>query len=137
MDLILKTLINKSGKCTKIINNKNFIINYSTELGRPLFASYDIFPEQVVNLQFGRKNFKRDSRLDIDKIYQLEPSSNIFQNDMSRGHLCPSFMMSYDKSIQGPWASTYLMSNIIPQNKEFNCGQWRKLEIDTFKFIKN
>jgi len=44
--------------------------------------------------------------------------------------------MSHDKSRFGSWASTYLMSNIIPQNREFNCGSWRRLEVNTFKFIK-
>lgn len=136
MDSILNMLIKKSSTCTKIISNNNFIINYSRSLGRPLFASYDIFPEQISKLKFGRKNFCRDTRLDHDKIYQLDQSSQIFSGQMSRGHLCPSFIMSHDKTKSGPWASTYLMSNIIPQNREFNCGSWRRLEINTFEFIK-
>lgn len=136
MDLILNKLIKKSNTCTKIISNNNFIINYSRSLGRPLFVSYDVFPEQLDNLKFGRKNFSRDFRLDCDNTYQLDPSSHIFLGQMSRGHLCPSFIMSHDKSRFGSWASTYLMSNIIPQNREFNCGSWRRLEVNTFKFIK-
>ena len=136
MDTILNMLINKSGIFTKIINNNNFIINYSRTLGRPLFAAYDIFPNQISQIKFGRKNFKRDYRLDYDQIYQLDPTSKIFTGSMSRGHLCPSFMMSHDKSQNGSWASTYLMSNIIPQNKEFNCGAWHNLEMKTFHFIK-
>lgn len=136
MDNILNMLIKKSNTTTKIISNNNFIINYSRTLGRPLFASYDVFPDQISRLQFGRKNFSRDVRLDYDKIYQLDPSSTIFSGEMSRGHLCPSFIMSHDKSKSGSWSSTYLMSNIIPQNREFNCGSWKRLEINTFKFIK-
>ena len=68
--------------------------------------------------------------------YQLDPMSKIFAGSMSRGHMCPSFMMSHDKTRNGSWASSYLMSNIIPQNREFNCGAWRDLEINTFHFIK-
>ncbi len=136
MDSILNILINRSGICTKIISNNNFIINYSSILGRPLFASYDIFPNQISKFKYGRKYFKRDYRLDCDNIYQLDPMSKIFGGTMSRGHLCPSFMMSHDKSKYGSWESTYLMSNVIPQNREFNCGAWRDLEIDTFRFIK-
>jgi DNA/RNA endonuclease G (NUC1) len=136
MDSILNMLINKSKSCTKIINNNNFTINYSRNLGRPLFAAYDIFPNQISKFKYGRKNFKRDYRLDCDQIYQLDPTSKIFADTMSRGHLCPSFMMSHDKSHNGSWASTYLMSNIIPQNREFNCGAWHNLEMETFNFIK-
>ncbi len=138
MDSVLNMLIKKSIKsnCTKIISNNNFIINYSRNLGRPLFVSYDVFPNQISQLGFGRKNFSRDYRLDSENIYQLDPTSQIFSGQMSRGHLCPSFIMSHDKSKSGSWSSTYLMSNIIPQNREFNCGSWRRLEINTFKFIK-
>lgn len=133
---ILKILLKKSCKNTIIINNNNFIINYSRNLGRPMFSAYDIFPEQLTHLKFGRKKFIRDKRLDLDGIYQLDSSSSIFNGCMSRGHLCPSFLMSHDKTKNGSWASSYLMSNIIPQNKDFNCGSWQKLEIDTFKLIK-
>ena len=136
MDLILKQLINKTGICTKIINNNNFIINYSRTLGRPLFAAYDIFPNQISELKYGRRKFIRDYRLDVDRVYQLDPMSKIFAGTMSRGHLCPSFMMSHDKLKLGSWSSTYMMTNINPQNREFNCGAWRDLEIDTFQFIK-
>lgn len=131
--LINKSIVNTT---TKIINNKNFIINYSKTLGRPLFASYDILPNQISQFKYGRKKCKRDLRLDDKQIYQLDPKSNIFTNSISRGHLCPSFMMSYDKTINGLWSSTYLMTNIIPQNIEFNCGTWRELEINTLSFIK-
>jgi len=136
MDVLLNSLIKKTNNCTKIISNNNFIINYSKKLGRPLFSSYDIYPNQIVQLKFGRKSFQRDGRLDYDRIYQLDPMSTIFNGDMSRGHLCPSFIMSHDKSQNGSWASSYLMSNIVPQNRDFNCGPWKELEIQTYKFIK-
>lgn len=136
MDTILNILIKNKGNTSKIITNNNFIINYSINFGRANFASYDIYPNQLANLKFGRKNFQRDIRLDSNNIYQLDPSANIFGGKMSRGHLCPSFIMSFDKSKKGSWASTYLMSNIIPQNRNFNCGSWQKLEMNTFQFIK-
>ena len=136
METIITRLIKNTGINTKIISNNNFIINYSIELGRPLFACYDVLPSLVDKLKYGRKEFKMDNRLLHNNIYQLEPGAPIFSNEWSRGHLCPSFIMSYDKSKSGPWASTYLMSNIIPQNRAFNSGAWNNLEIDTFKFIK-
>ncbi len=136
MEHILNKLIKNTCTSSKIISNNNFIINYSIKLGRPLFASYDVYQNQVSNLKFGRKRFVRDYRLDTENIYQLDPSASVFTGSMSRGHLCPSFIMSFDKSKQGPWASTYLMSNIVPQNKQFNCGKWMDLEVETFHFIK-
>ena len=120
---------------TKIITNNYFNINYSIDLGRPLFASYNISPDQINKLKYGRKRYKKDHRLYNENIYQLSPKSNIFSNNWSRGHLCPSFLMSFDKSITGAWASTYLMSNIVPQHAAFNSGSWNKLEIETYNII--
>lgn len=137
MESIVNQLIKNTGMGTKIISNNNFIINYSIELGRPLFACYDVIPNLSYKLKFGRKDFKVDQRLIFDNIYQLQPNAPIFSHEWSRGHLCPSFIMSYDKSKSGPWESTYLMSNIIPQNRVFNSGSWNKLEIKTFNIIKS
>jgi DNA/RNA endonuclease G (NUC1) len=112
-----------------ILVNNNFFIHYSKKLGRQLFICYDISFNQIKSAQHYRKNYKRDIRLDNNNIYQLDPQSKIFTNNWTRGHLCPSFLMSHDKS-------TYLMSNIIPQHVQFNTNIWKKLELDTYNIIK-
>lgn len=117
-----------------LIDQKHFIINYSTTLGRPLWASYIINQQQIKKIKGGRRNFILDSTLQDQSIYQLSPRSKIFNNYWSRGHLCPSFVMSFDKSNEGPWMSTYKMSNIIPQNINFNIKNWKYLEYNIIKF---
>jgi len=79
-------------------------------------------------------NFILDNTLKDISIYQLKPNSTIFNNYWSRGHLCPSFVMSFDKSANGSWESTYKMSNIVPQNINFNIKNWKYLEYNTIKF---
>lgn len=123
--------------CEYLIENKNFIINYSPKLGRPVWAAYSLNKKTLQNVKGGRKKFMLDVELVSKQIYQLEPNSRIFSNQWSRGHLIPSFLMSWDKTKNGPWSSTYKMSNIIPQNKSFNTNNWNKIEQDTYHFIKN
>lgn len=117
-----------------LIDQKHFIINYSTILGRPLWASYIVNQQSIKQIKGGRRNFILDNTLKDNSIYQLKPNSTIFNNYWSRGHLCPSFVMSFDKSTDGSWMSTYKMSNIVPQNINFNIKNWKYLEYNTIKF---
>ena len=124
-------------KCEYLIENKNFLINYSTTLGRPIWTAYSLDKQKLKQTNGGRTRFRLDQELLSENIYQLDPNSPIFSKKWSRGHLIPSFLMSWDKTKNGSWSSTYKMSNIIPQNPTFNMNNWNKLEIDTFKFIRN
>ncbi len=119
-----------------IINNNNFVINYSKSLGRPEWVAYSLNSNKAIQCNGGRRHFTYDPDLKSKNIYQLAPDSNIFKNQWSRGHMVPSFMMSWDKTHRGSWTKTYQMSNIIPQHKAFNTKDWAQLEIKTFKMIK-
>lgn len=138
MDTIVNKLILSKSKNTLLLENSDFIINYSTQLGRPLFVCYDLFTNDKNNnkLKYGRKKFERDARLDQKNIYQLDPKSLIFSQTWSRGHLCPSFPMSYDKSKNSSWSATYLMSNIFPQFHTLNSFVWSKNEISIYQKAK-
>jgi DNA/RNA endonuclease G (NUC1) len=136
MDIVknLTKLINT--KHEFLIENKNFIINYSKTLGRPNWTAYELNNQILNSIKGGRREFVLDSNLISNQIYQLKPNSQIFSKQWSRGHLVPSFLMSWDKSRNGSWYSTYKMSNIIPQNPKFNMGNWNKIERETYQIVK-
>lgn len=90
----------------------------------------------VNKLKGGRKNFTLDPCLLQQNIYQLKPNSKIFSLPWSRGHLVPSYIMSWDKSLNGAWHKTYHMSNIIPQNRTLNMSNWCRIERETLNIIK-
>lgn len=131
----LSYLINfTNSKC--LLDNGGFIVNYSPELGRPLWAVYSVNKFNILKQTGGRTSFKSDSRLHSKKIYQLEPNSKIFQNNnYTRGHLVPAFMMSHLKSPVNSWNKTFLMSNIVPQNRNLNISIWHKLEKETKELV--
>lgn len=131
----LKSTINLK-HCEYLIQNNHFIINYSKIHGRPLWSAYSVNRAMLNNLKGGRRKFILDVTLSNNNIYQLHPKSNIF-NNWTRGHLCPSLIMSHDKTLGGSWHSTYKMSNIVPQDKNFNTQAWNNLEINTLKLIKS
>jgi hypothetical protein len=119
-----------------MIDNNDFLVNYSANFGRPIWTAYSMDNKIIKKLKGGRKNFTLDPNLLHQDIYQLKPNSNIFSPQWSRGHLVPSYIMSWDKSFRGAWRKTYHMSNIIPQNKILNMSNWYKLERDTLNIIK-
>lgn len=130
-------IINLNTRSTNyLINNKDFIINYSKKLGRPEWTVYSLNKFDIVKCRGGRKSFVYDKELITNDIYQLSPNSNIFKNQWSRGHLIPSFIMSGNKGKNKSWEKTYCMSNIIPQHQTFNSINWQKLEMQTAKIIR-
>lgn len=129
----LMSLFNRLSKiinmntCEHLINNGSFLINYSSNLGQPIWTAYSLTKDDILNQNGKRKIFTLDNRLKSQQIYQLEPNSVIFGKYFSRGHLVPAFMMSHKKETlvtskihPSPWYKTFQMSNIIPQNKKFN-----------------
>jgi DNA/RNA endonuclease G (NUC1) len=131
----LKSIINFTN-CKFILDNGGFAINYSTELGRPLWSVYSLNKFNINDQTGGRTHFKLDERLKDKNIYQLKPNDKIFQNKyFSRGHLVPAFMMSHLKNGVNSWNKTFLMSNIVPQNINLNKNSWYKLERETKKLI--
>lgn len=94
--------------------------------------------EQVWTLEGGRKEFIYDPN--ISHTNQYSPHDDVYKTPMSRGHLTPSDIMSYDKTPDGPWYSTYYISNVLPQNAKMNEDVWAHFEkkvIDTLKSMPN
>jgi len=111
-----------------IVCHEHIMVLFNNQIGFP-FASYAIHTqEQMTNLQGGRKDFMPDPVIPLSN--QHLPNDTIFHLPYSRGHLTPSFIMTYDKTPNGAWEETYYMSNILPQTAYLNEGPWEKLEMN-------
>jgi DNA/RNA endonuclease G (NUC1) len=108
--------------------SSNIKILFNTELKTPMSVEYIIDPLKV--LKGGRTKFIYDPR--ISPEYQMSPNSIL--RGYSRGHLVPSFVMSWGVT---SWKETYRMSNIAVQNIKFNTGPWNKLECSIYNFAKS
>lgn len=105
----------------------NMKIIFNPILKTAMSIEYIIDP--LRRLKGGRRSFIYDPRLSPN--YQLSPDYKL--SGYSRGHLVPSFVMSWDKVA---WTETYRMTNIAIQNVHFNTGNWNKLELDIYEFAK-
>ena len=109
-------------------------VGYDTNMTNPGFVAYYVTPAEIKAEKGGRLSFNEDPDLLAANIHQAPVNSEIFGETWNRGHNCPSAIMSYDKSIQ---AEIYFMSNIAPQNGNFNQVSWANLEVHVRGFILN
>ena len=113
---------------SKTICHNNIMVLYDESIDFP-FATYAMHKqEQMSQLLGGRKEFVLDPIIPIDKQHSV--TDPIFHTPYSRGHLTPSYIMSYNKSEDGPWQETYYISNILPQTAKLNEGAWEKFEMN-------
>jgi hypothetical protein len=113
---------------TETICHPDIMILYDNTIKFP-FASYAIHKqEQMTQLLGGRKEFVEDPLISPEKQHLV--NDTVFHYPYSRGHLTPSYIMSYNKSAGGSWEQTYFISNILPQTAKLNEGQWEKLEMN-------
>jgi DNA/RNA endonuclease G (NUC1) len=105
----------------------NLRIIYNISLKCAHSIEYIIDPTK--KLKGGRRSFIYDPRLNPN----LQLSPDFAMSGYSRGHLVPSFVMSWDKVA---WTETYRMTNIAIQNVHFNTGNWNKLELDIYEYAK-
>lgn len=111
-----------------VICHDHIMVLFNKEIGFP-FATYAIHTQnQMSRLQGGRKEFVPDPKIPLSE--QHLPNDTIFHFPYSRGHLTPSYIMTYDKTSNGAWEETYYMSNILPQTAYLNEGLWEKLEMN-------
>lgn len=119
-----------SDNVEKLCKNDNFAVLYDTDMLNPAWTSIYLLYKNVKNDQGGRKSFQLDPEL----IKQADVNATAFKG-LNRGHLIPSYIVSWDKDDHGPWHDCYYMSNISPQYAKFNQICWRDLENKTRNFI--
>lgn len=120
---------------SEIICHNHIMVLFRKNIKLP-FATYAIHSqEQMTNLQGGRKEFIFDPS--INETDQYNPNSTIYKYPYSRGHLTPSYIMTYDKTPSGAWDETYYISNILPQTAYLNEGPWEKLEMNIVDSLSN
>lgn len=118
-----------------LCENNYFYITYSKDKKNPDYSAYYLTVEHMKKLQGGRRSFILDPILINKSIEQANPSSKAFSTTINRGHLTPSYAMSWDKGDNGPWYHTYMMSNIAPQNYKLNQNDWASLEKKIVNFV--
>ena len=105
----------------QVLDNPGFLVGYVDALKQPLWVAYQA---RAVRDPSGpeRPWFEADTRT------RAQVSYHDYKCDRwTRGHLAPNFVISrlYGRKAQ---EAAFLMSNISPQDEDFNSGAWQRLE---------
>jgi endonuclease G len=105
----------------KVLDKGHYVVGYSEDFLNPAWVFYHIGPA-VDFRSFPRPGFRVDQ--DTTSRVKTQDYSN---SGYDRGHMAPNFALGSRFGAEGA-KSTFVMSNVTPQNHEFNDGQWGDLE---------
>ncbi|XP_056335326.1 endonuclease domain-containing 1 protein [Danio aesculapii] len=122
---ILKDSVSKDNNRYKLIcqDKVYFATLYDTTNKIPVFSAYKYIKTNVKTDR--KKNFVIDTELKEDQAKDKDYKNQI---KMSRGHLFPKSHAANQEAAD----STFTLTNIVPQQEQFNNGEWNTKE-DEFK----
>lgn len=104
-----------------IINHDYYTLSYHEKYEQAEWVAYELTKEQIVNYNYKRPYFIQDKKVTTGSA----DWRNYKNSGYDKGHLCPAADREYNKQA---YESTFLTSNVSPQNHEFNSGIWNRLE---------
>jgi len=108
----------------EIVIHPYYSLSYSEEHEQAEWVAYKLTADQVVNTQFKRPYFEKDKKIKTKSAHY----KNYKNSGYDKGHLCPAADRKFSKKAHD---GTFLMSNVSPQEHEFNSGVWNRLEQKT------
>jgi endonuclease G, mitochondrial len=114
----------------QVIDHQYFWLSYDEEHEQAEWVAYVLTKEQLDMPWVERQgDFRPDA-----KVKTSSATPNDYRNSgYDRGHLVPAADMAWDADAM---RSTFVMSNISPQARNFNNGIWRELEELTRSWAK-
>ena len=110
----------KSSQPEKIVHHTGYSVSFNTNWLIPNWVAYELTANEVQGVEPRGNNFVPDP-----DIYQ-SPSSDEYKNSgYDRGHMAPAADMKWSKQAM---TESFYTSNICPQNKNLNKGDWKDLE---------
>jgi endonuclease G len=102
--------------------NNFYAVSYNRSKAAPNWVAWRVTKADMSNLA-REDNFRPDDRL--PKSWERIKPSDYTGSGYDRGHVCPN--ADRDGSPDS-MASTFLMTNMVPQTPDLNRGPWAKLE---------
>lgn len=109
-----------SSQPEKIVRHTGYTVSFNTDWKIPNWVAYELTSEEVAGTEPRGNNFVPDPQ-----IWQ-SPSTEDYKNSgYDRGHMAPAADMKWSKKAMD---ESFYTSNICPQNKNLNKGDWKDLE---------
>lgn len=106
---------------TGIVRHKAFVLNYREEYEQASWVLHRLEKEAVDGREARSNEFIEDPLVETGSAHTRDYS----RSGYDRGHLCPAADFKHNKELQD---ETFYMSNMSPQNPDFNRGIWSNLE---------
>ncbi|AYE36279.1 DNA/RNA non-specific endonuclease [Borrelia turcica IST7] len=124
-----KHLLPRGPLTTQVLHKKYYSLGYAESARQAEWVAY-LLKREMVELALTllkEKKIKRSSKFFEDKdIKGIAPKLNDYlKSGYDRGHIVSSADMSFSEDAM---RDTYFLSNISPQQRDFNSGIWLKLE---------
>jgi len=111
------------------ISHSYYILSYNEDAEQANWVYYKLTKEMLEGDVERNSNFRNDP-LVTTKSASTKDYTN---SGYDRGHLCPAADMKFD--VKAMYESFY-MSNITPQNPDFNRGIWKELESQVRTWVR-
>lgn len=106
----------------EIVYHTDFTLSYNRRRLLPNWVAWKLTPTRFKGKEQRAENFQPDFTIQHGPIAY---DSDYRQSGYSRGHMCPAADCKHSRAAMN---ECFLLSNICPQNKEFNAGDWAELE---------
>ncbi len=100
----------------------NFIVSYNTDTFCPNYVAWHLTRERVEGTVPRSNKFHPDMTLKPN--FQVQ-TSDYANSGYDRGHMCPA---ADNKDSEESMHNSFTMTNICPQNRNLNAGDWNDLE---------
>lgn len=105
----------------RLIHHQYYSLSYSSRHQNPEWVAYQLLGQRLEQ----RRQVERSSFREDPKVPQA-PSSEVYtKTGYDRGHMVPAHDMAFSRAAM---EESFFMSNVCPQDPDFNRGIWKRLE---------
>lgn len=114
----------------QLLRRVGYVVSYNPETHIPNWVAWQLTESHTTG-PYMRKGieFQEDNEAEGVKVNTFDYS----RSGYDRGHMCPSGDNKWDKTAQ---QQSFLMTNICPQNRNLNAGDWNEMENQCRKWAK-
>lgn len=105
----------------QIVHHTGYTLSYNEEYEQPSYVAYKLTQNELYGPNERKNNFREDPSIKTGSA-TLDDYKN---SGYDRGHLCPA---ADQKESEQAMSDSFYMSNMSPQNPDFNRGIWADLE---------
>ncbi|MGL4993364.1 MAG: DNA/RNA non-specific endonuclease [Bacteroidales bacterium] len=114
-----------------LLKHSEYNVSYNKDYKNANWVAYKLVGNRLKGPQHKRDdNFTPDPKLK----YKHTTTSDFTRSGFDRGHLAPAADMAWSKKAMN---ESFYMTNISPQDPNFNRGVWKRLEEQTRKWAKS